>query len=129
MKCCSVKDWFSPSLCENVILHFVKEQWLTLVKWKTNSLIASYAINNLKKSALEIPTGKNYGSKGHDQFTKILFKPVMINNVEDIAICVDRKVFNSDSYNNLFLKRKLWIYMHSWSNIAFTGTVVNHTWL
>ena len=67
MKYCSVKDCFSPSLYENVILHFVKEQWLTLKEqWLT-----------LVKCNRQFE--KKYGTKGHDQFTKILFKPVMIN--------------------------------------------------
>ena len=65
-----------------------------------------------------------FSKKGNDQFTMILCKPVMINNVEDIVVCVDQKVFNFDhflhcfkcinsatpekpcSYNNLFSKRK-----------------------
>ena len=37
MKCCSVKDCNSTSSCKNVILHMIKEQWIEIVKWKTDS--------------------------------------------------------------------------------------------
>ena len=36
MKYCSVKDCNSTSSCKNVILHTIKEQWIGLVKCKTN---------------------------------------------------------------------------------------------
>jgi len=36
--------------------------------------------------------------KMHDQFTTLLFKPVLINNVEDIVACIDQKVINSDHF-------------------------------
>ena len=37
MKYCSEKDFNIMSSCENVIQHTIKEQGITLVKWKTNS--------------------------------------------------------------------------------------------
>ena len=37
MKYCSVKDCNRTSSCENVILHTLKEQWIAIVKWKTDS--------------------------------------------------------------------------------------------
>jgi len=37
IKYCSVKDCNSTSSCENVILQVIKEQWIAIVKWKTNS--------------------------------------------------------------------------------------------
>ena len=37
MKYCSVKDCNSTSSCENAILHTIKERWIAIVKWKTNS--------------------------------------------------------------------------------------------
>ena len=37
MKYCSVKDCNSTSSCKNVILHTIKEQWIAIVKWKTDS--------------------------------------------------------------------------------------------
>ena len=37
MKYCSVKDCNSPSSCKNAILHTIKEQWIALDKWKTDS--------------------------------------------------------------------------------------------
>ena len=51
MKFCSFKDCFSTSHCENVILYFVKEQWLNLVLNGKQVLRASYAIGILKISA------------------------------------------------------------------------------
>ena len=43
-----------------------------------------------------------FSKKGNDQFTTILCKPVMINIVEDIVVCVDQKVFNFDHYLHCF---------------------------
>ena len=37
MKYCSIKDCISTSSCKNVILHTIKEQWIAIVKWKTDS--------------------------------------------------------------------------------------------
>ena len=37
MRYCSVKDCISTSSCKNVILHTIKEQWIAIVKWKTDS--------------------------------------------------------------------------------------------
>jgi len=33
-----------------------------------------------------------------NKYTAILFKPEMINNVEDIVVCKDQKMFNSDNF-------------------------------
>ena len=37
MTYCSVKDCKCTSSCENIILHTIKEQWIAIIKWKTNS--------------------------------------------------------------------------------------------
>ena len=37
MRYCSVKDCISTSSCKNVILHMIKEKWIEIVKWKTDS--------------------------------------------------------------------------------------------
>ena len=37
MKYCSGEDCNSTPSCENVILHTVKESWILIVTWKTNS--------------------------------------------------------------------------------------------
>ena len=37
MEYCSVKDCISTSSYKNVILHTIKEQWIAIVKWKTDS--------------------------------------------------------------------------------------------
>ena len=59
---CSVKDCFSMFLCEYVILHFVKEQWLTLVKWKKKFSKPHIQSAFWKKIATEIPMGNSYGT-------------------------------------------------------------------
>ena len=37
MNYCSVKDCISTSSYKNVILHTIKEKWIAIVKWKTDS--------------------------------------------------------------------------------------------
>ena len=70
MKYCSIKDCFSTSLCENVKLYFVKEQWLTLVKWKITAILqAYYAIEILKTSATEITVGKIWNNADPNALT------------------------------------------------------------
>ena len=48
MKYCSVKDCNNTSSCKNVILHRIKEQWIAIVKWKTDflSLLCSRHFEN-----------------------------------------------------------------------------------
>ena len=37
MNYCFVKDCNRTSSCENIIQHTIKEQWIAIVKWKTDS--------------------------------------------------------------------------------------------
>ena len=37
MNYCSVKDCISTSSYKNVILHTIREKWIAIVKWKTDS--------------------------------------------------------------------------------------------
>ena len=45
MNYCSVKDCNPTSSCENVILHMLKEQWIAIVKWKTDSPSRVYSVH------------------------------------------------------------------------------------
>ena len=57
MKYCSVKDCNSTSSCKNVILHTIKEQWIAIVKWKTDSPSRIYSVH-FENKCYRSPYGK-----------------------------------------------------------------------
>ena len=61
MKYCFVKDCNSLSSCENGILHTIKELWILIVTWKTNSP-SKYFQNSPPSSVMYRLT---FGSKVH----------------------------------------------------------------
>ena len=61
MKYSSVIDCNTTSSCEIVILHTIKEQWIAIVKWKTNSL-NRICNRHSEKNALEVLIVKSYGT-------------------------------------------------------------------
>ena len=121
MKYCSVKDCISTSSCKNVILHTIKEQWIAIVKWKTDSpsrISSRHFENKCNRSIYgkklwnnAVPTDLAETTDFHVQVIKKDHNYTMPYSQETIQLLQDSAEMGMkyrEIYNHQKRKKKLW---------------------